>query len=117
VRAGDDPPEIRLPERLVPRGLPTEALVAHTMVAKFGDYLPFYRQADIYRRQGIDLDRTMLATWSGRGAKLLAPVIDAMIAQLGRSDRAARQSGCDGRDNLDERAMPVADRREGVARP
>ena len=28
------------PEWLVPRGLPTEALVAHSMVAKFGDYLP-----------------------------------------------------------------------------
>ena len=31
--------------------------------------------------------------------------------------RAARQSGCEGRDNQDERAPPVADRREGVARP
>ena len=40
------------PEWLVPRGLPTEALVAHSMVAKFGDYLPFYRQSEIYRRQG-----------------------------------------------------------------
>jgi hypothetical protein len=30
---------------------------------------------------------------------------------------AARQSGCDERDNRDERAAPVADRREGVARP
>lgn len=29
------------PERLAPRGLPTEALVAHGMVAKFADYLPF----------------------------------------------------------------------------
>lgn len=38
------------PEWLVPRGLPTEALVAHSMVAKFGDYLPFYRQSEIYRK-------------------------------------------------------------------
>jgi transposase len=75
------------PEWLAPRGLPTEALVAHGLVAKFGDYLPFYRQADIYRRQGIDLDRTMLAEWSGRAAQLLSPVIDAMMADLRRSDR------------------------------
>ena len=40
------------PEWLVPRGLPTEALVAHSMVAKFGDYLPFHRQSEIWRRQG-----------------------------------------------------------------
>lgn len=95
--AGASHAQAPAPERLVPRGLPTEALVAHTMVAKFGDYLPFYRQADIYRRQGIDLDRTMLATWSGRGAQLLASVIDALIAQLGRSDRLF----------MDETTVPV----------
>ena len=66
----------------MPLGLPTEALVAHSMVSKFGDYLPFYLQADIYRQQGIDLDRTMLANWSGGAALLLQPIIDEMIAQL-----------------------------------
>ncbi|MDF0603897.1 IS66 family transposase [Psychromarinibacter sp. C21-152] len=85
------------PEWLVPRGLPTEALVAHSMVSKFGDYLPFYRQADIYRRQGIDLDRTMLANWSGRAALLLQPVIDEMIARLRSSDHL----------QVDETTVPV----------
>jgi len=85
------------PEWLVPRGLPTEALVAHSMVSKFGDYLPFYRQADIYRRQGIDLDRTMLANWSGRAALLLQPIIDEMITQLQRSDHL----------QMDETIVPV----------
>ena len=85
--AGAQHAQAPAPEWLVPRGLPTEALVAHCMVAKFGDYLPFYRQADIYRRQGLDLDRTMLAEWSGRAAQLLAPVIDAMTTELRRSDR------------------------------
>ncbi|ETD86992.1 hypothetical protein U713_17695 [Rhodobacter capsulatus YW2] len=33
-----------------------------------------------------DLDRTMLAEWSGRAAQLLAPVIDAMMTELRRSD-------------------------------
>ena len=75
------------PEYLVPRGLPTEALVAHTMVAKFGDYLPFYRQADIYRRQGVELDRSLLGNWSGRAALMLMPIIDAMIGELQGSDR------------------------------
>ena len=56
--------------------------MAHSMVSKFGDYLPFYLQADIYRQQGIDLDRTMLANWSGGAALLLQPIIDEMIAQL-----------------------------------
>ena len=85
------------PEWLVPRGLATEALVAHSMVAKFGDYLAFYRQSEICRRQGIELDRSMLAEWSGRAAQLLAPVIDAMMAELRRSDRL----------QMDETTLPV----------
>jgi transposase len=95
--AGASHAQAPAPEWLVPRGLPTEALVSHSMVAKFGDYLPFYRQADIYRRQGIDLDRTMLADWSGRAAQLLSPVIDAMMAELRRSDRL----------QMDETTVPV----------
>ncbi len=95
--AGASSAQASAPEWLVPRGLPTEALVAHCMVAKHGDYLPFYRQAEIYRRQGIDLDRTMLAEWSGRAALLLQPVIDAMIAELRRSDRL----------QMDETIVPV----------
>lgn len=95
--AGAQHAQAPAPEWLVPRGLPTEALVAHCMVAKFGDYLPFYRQADIYRRQGIELDRTMLAEWSGRASQLLEPVIDAMMADLHRSDRL----------QMDETTVPV----------
>ncbi|MGZ9117035.1 MAG: IS66 family transposase zinc-finger binding domain-containing protein, partial [Methylocystis sp.] len=34
------------PEHVVPGGLPTEAVIAQVIVAKFGDHLPFYRQAE-----------------------------------------------------------------------
>ena len=75
------------PDHLVPRGLPSEALVAHTMVSKFGDHQPFYRQAESWRREGIDLDRTMLGNWTGRAVQVLAPVIDRMTDHLKASDR------------------------------
>jgi hypothetical protein len=32
------------------QGLPTEVPIAQVIVAKFGDHLSFYRQADIYAR-------------------------------------------------------------------
>jgi transposase len=51
------------PERLIENGIPTEALVAHVMVAKYADHTPLYRQAQIYARQGITLDRSTLADW------------------------------------------------------
>jgi len=52
------------PEHVVPGGLPTEALIAQVMVAKSGDHLPFYRQAEIYARQGMNLDLSRWATGS-----------------------------------------------------
>lgn len=44
-------------------GMPTEATVAHVLVSKYADHLPLYRQAQIYSRQGVDLDRSTLAGW------------------------------------------------------
>ena len=43
------------------------------IVAKYADHCPLYRQAQIYARQGIDLDRSTLADWTGRGAWWLRP--------------------------------------------
>src|SRR3954470_13496928 len=45
------------PERPITGGMATEALLAHVLVAKFCDHLPLYRQAAIFARQGIELDR------------------------------------------------------------
>ena len=56
------------PARLIEGGLPTEATVAQVLVAKYADHLPLYRQAQIYARQGVALDRSTLADWVGRAA-------------------------------------------------
>jgi transposase len=56
------------PARIVEGSLPTEALIAQVLVAKYADHLPLYRQAQIYARQGIQLDRSALADWVGRAA-------------------------------------------------
>jgi len=71
--------------RLVEGGLPTEALIAHVAVAKYADHVPLYRQAQIYARQGIDLDRSTLADWVGRAAWYLKPLHARLLAQLRRS--------------------------------
>ena len=54
------------PARLIPDGMPTEATVAHDLVSKYADHLPPYRQAQIYSRQGIDLDRSTLRGGSAK---------------------------------------------------
>jgi transposase len=70
------------PARLIEGGIPTEATVAHVLVCKYADHLPLYRQAQIYARQGIHLDRSTLADWVGRAAWHLRPVHERLFAKL-----------------------------------
>ena len=75
------------PARLIEGGLPTEATVAHVLVSKYADHLPLYRQAQIYERQGIRLDRSTLADWVGRAAFHLRPVHERILAHLKSSTK------------------------------
>ena len=60
------------PARLIEGGLPTDALVAQVLVSKYADHLPLYRQAQIFARQGVSLDRSTLGRL-GRARRLPAP--------------------------------------------
>ena len=75
------------PSRIVEGGIPTEALIAQVLVSKYADHLPLYRQAQIYARQGIKLDRSTLADWVGRAAWYLRPLRDHILERLRRSER------------------------------
>lgn len=75
------------PARIVEGGIPTEALIAQVLVSKYADHLPLYRQAQIYARQGIRLDRSTLADWVGRAAWYLHPLRDHVLERLRRSER------------------------------
>lgn len=75
------------PAHIIAGGMPTEATLAHVLVSKYADHLPLYRQAQIYSRQGIDLDRSTLAAWVGKSAFELTPVYDALMSDLKRSTK------------------------------
>ena len=75
------------PARLIEGGLPTEATVAQVLVSKYADHLPLYRQAQIYARQGINLDRSTLADWVGRAAFMLRPVHERLLIRLKTSTK------------------------------
>jgi transposase len=70
------------PERLIAGGMPTEAMVAKVIVSKYADHLPLYRQAQIYARQGLALDRSTLADWVGHAAHELRPLHDRLVEIL-----------------------------------
>ncbi len=98
--------QARAPTRLIPGGMPTEATVAHVLVSKYADHLPLYRQAQIYSRQGINLDRSTLAVWVGKAAYELKPVFNALIADLKRSTKLF----------MHETRAPVLDPKAGKAK-
>ena len=75
------------PAHIITGGMPTEATLAHVIVSKYADHLPLYRQAQIYSRQGIDLDRSTLAAWVGKSAYELTPVYEALMTELKRSTK------------------------------
>jgi len=61
-------------------------LLAHVVVGKYADHVPLYRQAEIYAREGVDLDRTLLAQWVGNVNALLSPLTDAVRAHVFAAD-------------------------------
>jgi transposase len=70
--------QVSAPVRPIARGLAGPGLLAHVLVAKYADHLPLYRQAQIYARQGIELDRSTLADWVGDCSRLLTPLVEAL---------------------------------------
>jgi transposase len=87
------------PEHLIKSGLPTEAMVAAVLVAKYGWHLPLYRQAKMLVAQGLDLDRSTLAFWVGYAAAELVPLYERLKAKLLTSVKLA----------VDETPVPVLD--------
>jgi transposase len=75
------------PARLIEGGLPTDGTVAQVLVSKYADHLPLYRQAQIYARQGLTLDRSTLADWVGRAAFHLRPVHERLLDKLKASPK------------------------------
>jgi transposase len=70
------------PPRPIDGGMATEALIAHVLVSKFADHLPLYRQAHIFERQGIMLDRSTLGDWVGRACWWLRPLHERVLAHI-----------------------------------
>jgi transposase len=66
------------PARVIDRGLPGPNLLAHVAIAKYCDHTPLHRQSQIFAREGIELDRSILARWIGEVAALLEPVAEVL---------------------------------------
>jgi transposase len=70
------------PERPLTGGIATEAVLAQVLVAKYSEHLPLYRQAQVFARHGIDLDRSTLANWVGRTCWWLRPLVELLLGSI-----------------------------------
>ena len=60
--------------QLIDKGLPTPGLVAHVLVGRFVDHIPYYRQETINARSDVHTPRTTLASWAGAAGAELEPL-------------------------------------------
>jgi len=75
-----------LAPRIIEKGLASDRVVIDTVIAKYCDHLPLYRQeAMLEREAGVEISRATLDGWVMRVGELLAPLIEAMRGDLLRA--------------------------------
>ena len=89
------------PERPIAKGLASPALLAHVLVSKYCDHTPLYRQAQIFARHGVELDRSTLANWVGGACWWLEPLQARLAAHVFGSAKVF----------ADDTPLPVLDHR------
>src|SRR5262249_59319043 len=53
-----------------------------SVVSKYDDHLPLYRQAEIFARDGVCLETSTLSGWVGATAAALQPLVDALAIDV-----------------------------------
>ena len=72
-----------LPERIIEKSLVSDRVVIDTIVNKYSDHLPLYRQSAILERDtGVSISRATMDGWIMRVGEMLIPVVGAMRGEL-----------------------------------
>ena len=72
-----------LAPRIVEKGIASDRVVVETVVAKYCDHLPLYRQkAMLQREAGLEISRATLTGWVMRIGELLQPLVGVMRKDL-----------------------------------
>ena len=75
-----------LPSLPIPKGNAGASLIAHILVSKFVDHLPFYRQVKMFKRQQVTIPESTIGGWFNSGCNLLEPLYDTLKSRLLSSD-------------------------------
>ena len=64
------------PKQPIEKGLASPRLLATVATQKYVDGLPLYRQGEVFKRMGIELDRSTQANWMMKAGELIQPLIN-----------------------------------------
>lgn len=70
------------PKQPIEKSIASPGLLAYIATGKYADALPLYRQSEMFKRIGIELDRTNMANWMVRCGELAQPLINLLIEHL-----------------------------------
>ena len=64
------------PAQPIEKSIASPGLLAYITTQKYVDALPLYRQVEIFKRIGIEMDRSTLASWMVKCGQLVQPLIN-----------------------------------------
>lgn len=71
-----------VPAQPIPKSIASPSLLAQVFVSKFDDHLPLYRQCEIWKRIGVDLNRATLSNWVIKAGNLCAPLVELLRSHI-----------------------------------
>lgn len=70
------------PKQPIEKSIASPGMLAYIATNKYADALPLYRQTEMFKRIGVDLDRTSLANWMIKCGELIQPLLNRLQDQL-----------------------------------
>lgn len=75
-----------LPTLPIPKGNAGASMLAHILISKFVDHLPFYRQVQMIKRQGLHIPESTINGWFNASCRLLVPLYDELKRKVISAD-------------------------------
>ena len=76
----------QLPTLPIPQGNAGPGLLAHLLISKFIDHLPFYRQVQQFKREGVKIAESTISGWFNATCRLLEPLYEVLRQKVQKAD-------------------------------
>lgn len=76
-----------MPGSPIPKSRADVTLLTYILIMKFADHLPLYRIEEIFKRDGINIQRQTLGGWALKMGEVLTPLYELMLEKILQSQR------------------------------